>query len=116
MTDAPASEDYLAREMLRKARECALESGRPKIAEMAELVDRQIAKMEADSRVWRVAYDQTGVDQVWARHLVVYQALLRFLKLVEANDKAVAAALRNPQGDSTEHRDASAAHGGMDGG
>ncbi len=84
-----------------KARYDALDWGRPQLDEMIEFMDRQIFSMEANARASFVAYGRIG-DHIWARQLVTWDALLRFLTLVKTKDAAVAKVLRGNENEDGE--------------
>ena len=92
-----SSEDFQADEMVKSARWEALAAGRPQIAEMLALIDREVFAREADARARWKAYGQQTCDPVWTRQLVTFDALARFLRLCDANQAAISAVLRNPE-------------------
>ena len=92
-----SSEDFQADEMVKAARWEALAAGRPQIAEMLALIDREVFAREADARARWKAYGQQTCDPVWTRQLVTFDALARFLRLCDANQAAISAVLRNPE-------------------
>lgn len=82
-----------ARAAISKAKTAAItEGGKPTLAEMVEWLDETLAQQEQSARAWVLA-GQPAPGAEWARKLQVGESLLRFLKLVQSQEKDVAKVL-----------------------
>ena len=66
---------------------------RPQIEEIIDFLDREAYRRESLARVLKKNCGQ-DMDERFNRDLVVLTAMLRFMRLVQQNEKAVASALR----------------------
>ena len=81
----------------------AQDDGRPQLAEMIASLDYEIERSKESTRAWLIAGGFDCASPEWARRMVVFAALKKFLMLVAANERAVAAVLRShPKGKSDE--------------
>jgi hypothetical protein len=81
-----------ARSLIDVAMMLAHAQPRPRLPELVAFVDEEHAAMLGSARAWaRLGF---SVEPEWTRRLISLESLLRLLKLIEANEKAVMRALK----------------------